>query len=249
MAHYRPVRRNIFREPLRESCVGNESESVQSFYGSGLRDSSVPRGSYSSRSLGNEDHIEVWQQGELLPTTPVQNFYGSGPRGTSRGSNSRSRLQDDGDQQEDHLEVRQQGEMVPTTPVQNFYGSGPRATSSGSNSRSRLQDNGDQQEAHLEVRQQRETLPTTSRASFSGSDVLANEVARLKMTVDLILEGQRSMEKSFDELRSRVQKFEEGLHGQSATQRRKRRTPLSLQVKSLGFYLKIIYVSWFSFLV
>ena len=201
--HYRPVRRNIFREPLRESCVGNESESVQSFYGSGLRDSSVPRGSYSSRSLGNEDHIEVWQQGELLPTTPVQNFYGSGPR----------------------------------------------ATSSGSNSRSRLQDNGDQQEAHLEVRQQRETLPTTSRASFSGSDVLANEVARLKMTVDLILEGQRSMEKSFDELRSRVQKFEEGLHGQSATQRRKRRTPLSLQVKSLGFYLKIIYVSWFSFLV
>ena len=228
--HYKPVRRNILREPLRERCVRNESESwpVQNLYGSGLRDSSVPRGSYS-RSLGNQDQIEAWQQGEMLPTTPVQNFYGSGPRPMSRGSNSRSRLQDDVNQQ-DHIEVMQQGETLPTTPVQNFYGSGPRPMSRGSNSRSRLQDDGNQQEDHIEVRQQGETLPTTSRASFSGTDLLANEVARLKMTVDLILEGQRSMEKSFDELRSKVQKLEEGLHGESATQRRKRRTSLSLQV-------------------
>ena len=179
------------------------------------------------------------ERSEFRP--PVQNVYGCGPRGSNvaQSSYSRSPVND----QEDHVGTWQQGEILPTTPVQSFYGSGPRGarTSTFTNSRSsRLQDPPDVdlrlQEDNVEDRLHNETPPTTSRG---GVDVLANEVAKLRSTVDFILESQQSMEKSLDELRLKVINLQEGLHGDNASQKRKRRTPLSLQVQ---FCLHHMYV-------
>ena len=137
---------------------------------------------------------------------PVQNVYGCGSEFVQRIPTKRS------GRSCRNLAARRN--ILPTTPVQSFYGSGPHGarTSTFSNSRSsRLQDPDVDlrlQEDNVEDRLHNETPLTTSRG---GVDVLANEVAKLRSTVDFILESQQSMEKSLDELRLKVINLQEGL--------------------------------------
>ena len=90
----------------------------------GPRRSNVAQSSYNRSPVNNqEDHVGTWQQGEILPTTPVHSFYGSGPRGartcTSTFSNSRSSQLQDPDVdlrlQEDNVEDRLHNKTPPTT--------------------------------------------------------------------------------------------------------------------------------------
>ena len=94
---------------LNERCGANEFLPVQNVYGYSPCSSNVAQSSHSRSP--EEDHVGTWQQGEILPTTPVQSFYGSGPRGVHKStfSNSRSSQLQEPDidlrLQEDNVEI------------------------------------------------------------------------------------------------------------------------------------------------
>ena len=151
---------------------------------------------------------------------PTQNFYGSGPRGSSTSRvylNSCRSLRNDHD--DDPIIDWQQGELLPTTPpVRNHAGFVPSG-------HSRTYQYADDNEAdRAEPRQ-----PTPGESSSeAGVQLLASEVATLQSTIDMVLERQQSIVKCNEELKLQIQKLTQS---DVVTSTRKRKTSLSVQVQ------------------
>ncbi|KAL5500239.1 hypothetical protein EMCRGX_G011764 [Ephydatia muelleri] len=153
-------------------------------------------------------------------SVPTQNFYGSGPRGSSTSRvylNSCRSLRNDHD--DDPIIDWQQGELLPTTPpVRKHAGFVPSG-------HSRTYQYADDNEAdRAEPRQ-----PTPGESSSeAGVQLLASEVATLQSTIDMVLERQQSIVKCNEELKLQIQKLTQS---DVVTSTRKRKTSLSVQNK------------------